>query len=325
MKKILAVLLVLCCAVPAYAKKRQNEEIITPLTQLEKRQYQTRNYAKQDNIIVMKAVLNVLQDEGFIVYNVNSLLGYIYGVKDFDTSDPNIDISKEFGLTKSRLSYNGVKVATLEVGVNITQYGENSRLRVNFKRKLLNEYGNAQMINDIDEIEYYDNFYSKVDDAIALQKQFYEKLQNNMPEPSQKQSVKTQNLINDEPKDIIKEEKQTEETENIPNENVDIQKQAPQDVIDNTQIEVDSQEQAVPEDINGEIQIDAEKPNSEASEISQDKKEDTKELKELLKQAKEEAKQAQKAAKQAQKETLEIQKNMEKESRKILKQLPKDE
>ena len=42
---------------------------------------------------LMKAMLNVLQDEGFIVYNANPLLGFIYGVKDFDTSDSNIDIS----------------------------------------------------------------------------------------------------------------------------------------------------------------------------------------------------------------------------------------
>lgn len=176
MKKILAILLILCCSLPAVAKKRQNEEIITPVTQLEKRQFQTKSYPAKDNILVMKSILNVLQDDGFIVYNVNSLLGYIYGVKDFDTSDPNVDISQEFGVTKSRLSYNGVKVATLEVSVNVTQYGEQARVRVNFKRKLLNEYGNAQMIDDIDDTQYYADFYTKVDNAVALQKQIENKI-----------------------------------------------------------------------------------------------------------------------------------------------------
>ena len=176
MKKILAILLILCCSLPAIAKKRQNEEIITPLTQLEKRQFQTRTYSAQDNVIAMKAILNVLQDEGYIVYNVNSLLGYIYGIKDFDLSDPNIDISKEFSMTKSRLNYNGVKVATLEASVNITQYGDKSRIRVNFKRKLLNQYGNAQMIDDVSEVEFYDDFYTKVDSAINLQKEIAQKI-----------------------------------------------------------------------------------------------------------------------------------------------------
>lgn len=189
MKKILAILLILCCALPVMAKKRQNEEIITPLSQLEKRQFQTKTYSASDNLLAMKAILNVLQDEGFIVYNVNSLLGYIYGVKDFDTSDPNVDISKEFGLTKSRLNYNGVKVATLEVSVNITEYGEQARIRANFKRKLFNEYGNAQMIDDIDEAEFYADFYQKVDAAILLQKEIAEKVKKQEPPVSIRKPV----------------------------------------------------------------------------------------------------------------------------------------
>lgn len=176
MKKILAILLIMCCSLPVMAKKRQNEEIITPVTQLEKRQFQTKSYPADDSLLAMKSVLNVLQDEGFIVYNVNSLLGYIYGAKDFDISDPNVDISQEFGVTKSRLNYNGVKVATLEVSINVTQFGEQSRVRANFRRKLLNEYGNAQMIEDIEDAQYYADFYAKVDSAIVLQKQIAEKL-----------------------------------------------------------------------------------------------------------------------------------------------------
>ncbi len=171
LKKILLILFIMCLALPVNAKKRQAETIITPMTQLEKRQFQTRTYESTDKALVMKAMLNVLQDEGFIVYNANPLLGFIYGVKDFDTSDPNIDISKEFGLSKSRLNWNGVKVATIETTANITEYGKKMRVRVNFKRKLLNVYGNAQFIDDINDETYYQEFFSKVDKAIFLQKQ----------------------------------------------------------------------------------------------------------------------------------------------------------
>lgn len=170
-KKILLILFVFCLALPVSAKKRQAETIITPMTQLEKRQFQTRTYESNDKPLVMKAMLNVLQDEGFIVYNANPLLGFIYGVKDFDTSDPNIDISKEFGLSKSRLNMNGIKVATIETTANITEYGKSMRVRVNFKRKLLNVYGNAQFIDDVNDESYYQEFFSKVDKAIFLQKQ----------------------------------------------------------------------------------------------------------------------------------------------------------
>lgn len=170
MKRLLAIVLILGLAMPVMAKKHQSEEIITPLTQLEKRSFQTKTYNAQNQNAVLKSILNVLQDEGYMVYNVNSLLGFAYAVKDFDTTDPNIDISKEFGLTKSRLNYNGVKVATLEANANITQYGETIRVRINFKRKLLNEYGNAQFIDDVSEPEFYDEFYAKLDQAIALHK-----------------------------------------------------------------------------------------------------------------------------------------------------------
>ena len=169
-KKILTIIFILFITLPVCAK-RQSEEIITTMTQLQKRNFQTRTYQSNDKALVMKALLNVFQDEGYMVYNVNSLLGYIYSVKDFDTTDPNIDISKEFGITKSRMSYNGVKIATVESAANVTELGDNIRVRVNFKRKLLNEYGNAQLVEDIDEQSFYENFYSKVDNSLNLQKQ----------------------------------------------------------------------------------------------------------------------------------------------------------
>ena len=170
-KKILLIMLILCFALPTFAKKRQEEDIITPMAQLEKRNYQSRDYAVSQKVMVMKAILNALQDDGYIIYNANPLLGFIYGVKDFDTSDTNIDISKEFGLSKTRLNMNGIKVATIEVNTNITEYNDTLKVRVNFKRKLLNTYGNAQFIDDVSEEEFYQDFYKKVDQALYLMKQ----------------------------------------------------------------------------------------------------------------------------------------------------------
>lgn len=270
MKKILAILLILCCSLPAVAKKRQNEEIITPVTQLEKRQFQTKSYPAKDNILVMKSILNVLQDEGFIVYNVNSLLGYIYGVKDFDTSDPNVDISQEFGVTKSRLSYNGVKVATLEVSVNVTQYGEQARVRANFKRKLLNEYGNAQMIDDIDDSQYYADFYAKVDNAIALQKQIENKIKKDetpvslkkTPQKVKPQVRKPQIQKTEEP---AKESEVKEPVKNVVNE-----QNVPATVEISSADNVKPKEESLPKE-----EIKAEDVSVQKEEVKQDVKEET--------------------------------------------------
>lgn len=310
MKKILAIILVLCCILPVSAKKRQNEEIITSLTQLEKRQFQTRTYSAQDNIIAMKALLNVLQDEGFIVYNVNSLLGYIYGVKDFDISDPNIDISKEFGVTKSRLNYNGVKVATLEVSANITLYGQKSRIRVNFKRKLLNEYGNAQMIDDIDNAEYYADFYAKVDSAIAMQKQINSDIKK--AEPLKKEILESKPEETKKTEEYVKPESsvEQEDTVEIDQPQQEIQETNEPEVIeDNQDDEVPTTGENTPE--TDDYEQYSMQDNEET--VVKTSKQEAKELKQLIKQTKAEAK-------QAQKEEAEAQKLAKKEAKRLAKE-----
>jgi hypothetical protein len=170
MKKLLSVLFLLCllfnCTV-ANAKNDVNE-VITPQTQLQKRQYQTRQYSGISKAAIMKAMLNVLQDEGFIVNNANSLLGFISGAKEFSPKDKTIDVEKELGTKKG--TFNAV-VAVVETTANVSEYGKDFKVRINFKRKLLNTYGNAYKIDEVTDEVYYQNFFSKVDKAIFIQKQ----------------------------------------------------------------------------------------------------------------------------------------------------------
>jgi len=172
MKKLLTVFVVCLTLISVnsvFFNTVKAEEIIK--TQLEKREFQTRTFSQADKTLIMKAMLNVLQDEGFIVNNANPLLGYISGSKEFDVSDKSIDVKKEFGTSKGKLNWSGIKVATIEATANVTEYGKDIKVRINFKRKLLNVYGNAQVINEIDNEAYYQDFFSKVDKAIFIQKQ----------------------------------------------------------------------------------------------------------------------------------------------------------
>lgn len=158
---------------PASAK--DNYAHIAPLvpkkTQLEKRQIQTKLFDCNDQPLVMKAILNVLQDEGYIVNNANPILGFISGAKEFDVGDPTIDIEKEFGVPRRLLGRQGIKVAVIETTANITEYGDQTKVRITFKRKLLNMYGNAQVISEINDERYYREFFSKVDKAVFIQMQ----------------------------------------------------------------------------------------------------------------------------------------------------------
>ncbi len=170
---LIAVFILILTATPVQAKKnyKYSNAPAPQKTQLEKRQIQTRTYDCADKALIMKAMLNVLQDEGFIVNNANPLLGFISGSKEFDVSDKSIDIEKEFGTTRKALTWQGIRVATIEATANVTEYGKEIRVRITFKRKLLNMYGNAQVINDIDDEKYYQDFFAKVDKAIFIQKQ----------------------------------------------------------------------------------------------------------------------------------------------------------
>lgn len=170
MKKVLVVLFLIAvsCSMGMVQAKSAKNEIITPQSQLQKRQYQTRTYVGTNKALIMKAMLNVLQDEGFMINNANSLLGFIAGAKEFSPNDKTIDLEKEFGTKKGMM---GVQVAVVEATANITEYGKEIKVRINFKRKKLNTYGNAMNIEEITDEKYYQSFFSKVDKAIFLQKQ----------------------------------------------------------------------------------------------------------------------------------------------------------
>ncbi len=168
MKKLFIFLLILTVGNFSTTYAKQTNEVITPQTQLQKRQYQTRQYDGISKIALMKAMLNVLQDEGFIVNNANSLLGFISGAKEFSTNDKTINIEEEFGTKKGLY---GAAVAVVEATANISDFGKETRVRINFKRKLLNIYGNAQKIEEITDEKYYQHFFSRVDKAIFIQKQ----------------------------------------------------------------------------------------------------------------------------------------------------------
>lgn len=173
MKKFLFIIIAMFClfltSVTTEAKVLKNAK--ASKTQLEKRQVQTRTYEGTDKALIMKAMLNVLQDEGFIVNNANPLLGFISGAKEFDVTDKSIDIQREFGIGRNSLNWKGIRVATIEATANVTEYGKEMKVRINFKRKLLNAYGNAQIINEIDDEKYYQDFFAKTDKAIFIQKQ----------------------------------------------------------------------------------------------------------------------------------------------------------
>src|ERR1700675_1346607 len=104
-------------------------------TQLEIREFQTRSYDTKDTKMVMKALLNVLQDDGFIVKNANVELGLLTATKELD-----VESKGEAFLTGVLAGRDArwKKNAMIECSGNVSEFGTQTRVRVNFQVKVMN-------------------------------------------------------------------------------------------------------------------------------------------------------------------------------------------
>ncbi len=158
-----------------------------PKTQLQIREFQTREYDTNDVKLIMKAVLNVLQDDGFVVKNAVVDLGLLTATKEVDiaqgrTSTASDDYWGEVFSSVFRGSsyktrtnrtqdvrYNKFKV--VEVSVNISELGRRSKVRANFQAKILDNTGQPVEVSVIEDPKFYQDFFVKVDKGIFIQKQ----------------------------------------------------------------------------------------------------------------------------------------------------------
>lgn len=131
----------------------------THATQQEKSQWQTRLYDIEDAKLILKAILNVLQDDGYIVKNLQADLGCI-------------EAKKEKLLDINPFSY-GSKYQVFDVTINITKYGNQTRVSASFFKSLrmTAQGGKAPEPKPVSSQKFYQDFFSKVDKAISRQKE----------------------------------------------------------------------------------------------------------------------------------------------------------
>lgn len=140
----------------------------TPKTQLEIREFQTRSYDTNDSKMVMKAVLNVLQDEGFIVKNANAELGLLSATKEVDVeSKAEAFLLTLFAGRDARWKKNSI----IECSCNVGEFGRTVRVRANFQLKVMDNQGAVLKVETIEDPKYYQEFFAKVDKGIYIAKQ----------------------------------------------------------------------------------------------------------------------------------------------------------
>jgi len=178
-------------------------------TPLEIRELQTRSYDTKDTKMVMKAVMHALQDDNFIIQQANMDLGLLTAQKEVEFKEEEggdfswgkalaigavviaigAAIILSSGKNSSSSSHSSGGGADINVGknestfkntviteasANISEFGEQTRVRINFQVKVLDNQGASSEVKQIQEGKFYQTFFSKVDKAVFLGK---EKLQ----------------------------------------------------------------------------------------------------------------------------------------------------
>lgn len=139
-----------------------------PPTQLQIREIQTREFATCDTKLVMKSMMNVLQDEGFIIKNAVVDLGLLSAEKNIDVENRAEAIfAAMFVGPQARWS----KYQILEASANVSEFGPKTRIRINFQIKTLDNFGCPKDVITLNDPCYYQEFFEKVSKGIFIQEQ----------------------------------------------------------------------------------------------------------------------------------------------------------
>lgn len=176
-----ALLLVVVAATGCFSRHTAPDAAVLPPMEL--RAIQTRNYDQPDPKVVLKTVLDVLQDEGFIVDYGHTELGILHATKTITvTEDLAFNRTGDFfgGISGSRLSPTGVYDGVADIGatVNVTRFASGTKVRVSLQRinTVVRFYSYNGPIYEkqggpIVDAKIYQEFFAKLDRGMFLQKQ----------------------------------------------------------------------------------------------------------------------------------------------------------
>ena len=153
-----------------------------PKTQLQIREIQSREFDTADSKLVMKSMMNVLQDEGFIIKNAVLDLGLLNAERSEDIKNRPFR-RKSFKHKHHRSKWwdedlfdddredSWDKQKIFEASANVSEFGNKTRVRINFLRKTIDNNGHPSDTKTIMDPVYYQNFFEKVSKGIFIQQE----------------------------------------------------------------------------------------------------------------------------------------------------------
>lgn len=138
-----------------------------PKTQLEIREFQTRTFDTKDHKLVMKALLAVLQDDGFSIKNADAELGFVAAVKEIDLGGGSPWLWGSTDKSDARWR----KLRVLDATAGVTSYGDKTRVRISLQEKVLDNLGAVMEASQVLDAGVYQDLFIKMDKGIFLQKE----------------------------------------------------------------------------------------------------------------------------------------------------------
>ena len=138
------------------------------------RELQSRVYPTADPKALMKAVLGALQDDGFQVRTADTQLGLITATREsvipvgsMARTGRVLLIAATYGMA-ALLPGPKSSAAVVEATVNVSEAGEEARLRVSFQLKILDGGLGVKEVRSVDDPRFYQDFFAKVDKGLFL-------------------------------------------------------------------------------------------------------------------------------------------------------------
>jgi hypothetical protein len=172
-------------------------------TPLQIRSMQIRDFSGVDKKTVTQAAMNLLQDEGYIISQGDSELGFLSARRELDLRKPakpltagqiaaTVGIVAAIGTAlvliakNNKRSNDDTPAATepvpsstvhqdrtqvTECTVMVTPFGDGTRVRANFEQRVINDAGQATQNGPLRDAEVYQNFFQKLDKSLFLEKE----------------------------------------------------------------------------------------------------------------------------------------------------------
>ena len=142
-----------------------------PLTQLQLRQLQSRTYDNKELKVAMRAVINALLDEGFIIKNADKDLGFVQATREEDLNGGGGGAVIGWGGLLSNNDVRWRNSSVIDASGTLTNVGRSINVRLIFQKKVLDNYGVSMGVNVITDPNFYQNIFAKIDKSLFLEKE----------------------------------------------------------------------------------------------------------------------------------------------------------